>query len=497
MKKNKENLTENKLIKSKEKFGTKFINVIKKRWLISGTSTILLMAILIAAVILINVIIKSFDWTPIDLTSNKEYTLTEESKERVKSIEGNVNIYFVGFEDSDSTISLAKQYSKSNSNITVETIDANERTDIATKYNVTNDSHSIIIENGERSNILYSDDLYTYDDSYNTIDITEEKLTSSILKVTSEKIPTVYFLTGYSSYSLDYSGGMNYLSRYLDDEVLNYNTLDMLVTGNIPEDCDLLIITTPSKDFDELTTNKIIEYINKGGKILWLNSSYATKTDLTNVNKILALYGINPFEVGYIYETDESRTLLGYASCIAEDLGMTKIDSKLKKVILLNSTRINYDEDKMAEQDVTKEDIILSSEKSYFRKDVSNTSIATDNDEQGSFTIGAIFTKTVSEENNESTLVIFGDNNFVSDMQISSQVYPMIFLYDNKDLALNSISYLTDQDVSITIRKNYTKESSFTATDSQKSTIMRIVFIVPIAIIIIGLVVWQVRRRKK
>ena len=45
--KNKNKEKENKLIKSKEKFSTKFINTIKKKWLINGTNTILLIAILI------------------------------------------------------------------------------------------------------------------------------------------------------------------------------------------------------------------------------------------------------------------------------------------------------------------------------------------------------------------------------------------------------------------------------------------------------------------
>ena len=73
----------------------------------------------------------------------------------------------------------------------------------------------------------------------------------------------------------------------------------------------------------------------------------------------------------------------------------------------------------------------------------------------------------------------------------------MIFIYDNKDLALNSIAYLTNQDEDITIRKDYTNVSSFTATEGQKILIMRVVFGVPIAIIIFGIIVWQIRRRKK
>lgn len=493
----------NKLAVNKEKLGTRFINTIKKRWLISGTNTLLLIAILIAIVILINSAVQSLKLTPIDCTSNKEYTLTNESKERVANIQSDVNVYFVGYEDSSTQVSLARQYNKANDKIKIEVIDTNERTDIASKYNVTNDSKAIIIENGEKSKTLYSDDLYTYDSSYQTIDLTEEKITSSILNVTSDKIANIYFLSGYSDYSLEYSGGMYYLSSYLKDEVLNYQTLDILIKGAIPDDCDTLVITTPNKDFDELTTNEITKYINNGGKILWLNSNYAEAKDLPNVNKILALYGVNPFSAGYVYETDNSRTALGYASCIVEDLGSTDIAKKLTDVVMLNATKININEDGLEDLGVTKQDIITTSSTSYFRANVSNTSSSQDGDEQGGFTLGAIFTKKISNEDEdsensvESTLVIFGDNNFVSDVQIVSQVNPMIFLANNKDLMLNSIAYLTDNNEDITIRKDYTKSSDFMPTDEQKQNIVRIIFTVPIAIIFFGFVVWQVRRRKK
>lgn len=484
---------------NKEKLGTRFINTIKKRWLISGTNTLLLIAILVAIVILINSVVQSLELTPIDCTSNKEYTLTKESKERVSKIQNDVNIYFVGYEDSATQVSLAKQYNKANNKLNIEVIDTNQRTDIASKYNVTNDSKAIIVENGEKSKTLYSDDLYTYDSSYQTIDLTEEKITSAILNVTSEKIANVYFLSGYSDYSLDYSGGMYYLSSYLKDEVLNYQTLDMLIKGSIPDDCDTLVITTPNKDFDELTTNEITKYINNGGKILWLNSSYAESKDLPNVNKILALYGVEPFEVGYIYETDSSRKALGYESCIVEDLGSTDIAKKLTDVVLLNATKINVNTDELSNLNVEQQVIISTPSTSYFRKNISNTSSSSDMDEQGGFTVGGIYTKKISSETEEkeSKLVIFGDNNFISDIQLTSQTNPMVFLANNKDLMLNSIAYLTNNDQDITIRKDYTKSSDFTPTDSQKLTIVRIIFMVPIAIILLGFIVWQARRRKK
>ena len=506
MKKQKEtNKEQNKLIKPKEKMGTKFIETIKKRWLISSTNTILLIAILIAIVIFINSFVQSLELTPIDCTSNKQYTITDETKNRIKEIDKQVNIYMVGYREEDTTYTLVKQYNKACKNINVEIIDLTQRTDLAAKYELQNDYSTIVIESGEKSKVLTSSDLSTYDSNYNTVDVTEEKVTSAVLNVTSDKIAKVYFLTGFSEYGLDYSGGMYYFSKYLDDEVLEYETLDILVKKEIPADCNTLVITTPTKDFDDYTTDQIEQYINKGGNILWLNSSYGKQVSLTNVNKILALYGINPFDVGYVYETDANRVVLGYSSCILEDLGNTKIDQNLNKVILLNATKINTNSEKMEELGIEEQKIISTTDTTYFRKNISNTSNSTEGDEQGGFTVGGIYTKTISSKSEDeedskiqSNLVILGDNNFISDIQVVSNAYPMILLpYDNKDLALNAIAYLTDNDEGITIRKDYNNVSSFTATDAQKSLIMKVVFAVPILIIIIGIIVWQVRRRKK
>ena len=118
MKKQKEaNKEQNKMIKPKEKLGTKFLNTIKKRWLVSSTNTILLIAIIIAIVILVNSIVQSWELTPIDCTSNKQYTITEESKNRVADIDTQVNVFMVGYSEEDAKYTLIKQFNKNNKNL--------------------------------------------------------------------------------------------------------------------------------------------------------------------------------------------------------------------------------------------------------------------------------------------------------------------------------------------------------------------------------------------
>ena len=333
----------------KEEKQNKFIEIIKKKWLVDGSKTFLLVAIIIAIFIGVNILMQKLELTPIDFSQEKLYTLTDESKEKVKNIEKDVKIYFVGYSDDDSNLDLAKQYKKENERITAEAVDTNNRPDLVEKYGIESGTQGIIVECGDRSKVLTANDLVTYDTStYETISIAEEKFTSAILSVTSDKIPTVYFLEGYSDFSL--SKNMNYLNMYLGNEINKIKTLDVLSVGKIPDDCDTLVITTPSKDFDDIATNAIVDYINSGKNILWLNSAMTTQKDMTNVNKILAMYAVNPFEVGIIRETDSSKMVTNSPDLIIPEIQNTTLTKDLynsKGVIFVNATKININEDNL------------------------------------------------------------------------------------------------------------------------------------------------------
>ena len=185
--------------KEKDQKENKFLQIIKKKWLINGTTTLALVLIIILVFIALNMWMQSLELTPIDLSQEKLYTLTDESKEKVKNIDKDINLYFVGYTDSDSTVDLAKQYKKVNEKINAEAVDATTRPDLVEKYGIESGSEGIIVECGDKSKVLTSSDLVTYDTTtYETISIAEQKLTSSIIAVATDKVPKVYFLEGYS-----------------------------------------------------------------------------------------------------------------------------------------------------------------------------------------------------------------------------------------------------------------------------------------------------------
>lgn len=494
--------------KEKSEKPNKFIETIKKKWLINGSKTILLVAIILAFFIGVTVLMQKLDLTPIDLTEDKLFTLTEESKEQVKNIDKNINIYFVSYSEDDSTLDLAKQYTKANEKIKVEAVTATSRPDLVEKYGIETSSQGIIVESGSQYKVLASSDLYTYDyTTYESINVAEEKLTAAIKSVSVEELPKVYFLSGYSSFSLN--SGMQYLNMYLQNEVNEVKILDILSEGKVPEDCNTLVIVSPEKDFDDIATNAIIDYINKGGNILWLNAAMAQNINLDNVNKIIAMYGVKPFEVGIIRETDSSKMVANSPDLIMPEIQYADATNKLydsEGVIFINATKINVASDEELETlNVTKTELIKTSENAYFRTNFENSANAAQaGEEQTSFLVGAQFDKKISEANEEtgekevtSKLIIYGENYFASDYQLTQSTYtPMVAYRQNKDLVLNSIAYLSDREEDITVRKS-TGAVTYTATEQENRIILAIITIVPLLIIVVGIVVWVRRKRKK
>ena len=233
----------------------------------------------------------------------------------------------------------------------------------------------------------------------------------------------------------------------------------------------------------------------------------AQKLELPNVNKVLEVYGINPFDTGIIIETDTNKMIANYSDLIIPEVQYSDITRKIQNsegVIFMDATKINVaDSDKLEELKVEETPLLTSSEKSYFRTDFLNTQNENEEDTQ-SYTVGTLMTKTIKEANEEtgeqaqtSKLAIYGECYFMSDLPLdSSSSTPIIQYRQNKDLVLNSIAYLVDREEDITVRKS-TGTVTYTATETENRIILAIIFAVPVIIMIIGIVVWIKRRRRK
>ena len=482
----------------------RFINAIKKKWLIKGTTTAALIAVIIAAFVVITVVLEKLELTPIDLSQEQLYTLSDEVKQKIQNanIEQDVKIYFFGSTEDDSNYELAKQFTKVNEHITSEIVDPSANPELANKYAIESGTEEIVIECGERSKIVLESDLVTYDTSTGeTISIADEKLANSIVSITSEKTPKVYFLDGYGEFSLSHN--MMFLSSLLENEVVEVESFDMMTTGKVPEDCDTLVVTTPSKDFEASTADAILNYLKSGKNILWFNACETKKVDLPNVNRVLAEYGVNPFDTGYIQETDASRMATvdnqAYPNLIKPEISgastATKNIYNTTGVMLLNATKINMaDDTTLSNENVTKTDLLTTSEDSIYS-----------DGQQGPFTVGVELEKTIQEEDTEhnkpavkSKMILIGENFFITDYSVSqSSQVPVVSYEYNRNLPIDAIAYLADREEDIVSRKDVGAVSTITTTQTQATIIRTVIFTIPVLIIVVGIVIWQKRRRKK
>lgn len=483
-----------------KKIFQKIGNTLKKRWLIDGTKTIILVAIVIAIYIGVNILLQNVVLPEIDCTQNKIYSLSQETKDKVGNIEKDINITLINYSNYISLVNFVERYVEMNNHIKIEKIDdLSARADLMQKYSLNATDSLIIVKSGENEKTVSESELYTYD--YSTgeqKDTTEEALTNAIMDVTTQEKPKIYFMSNHTAYSTQY---FSTIMDAIKKDANEVETLDILAKGEIPADCDCLVISTLKEDLTEQEKDKIIDYIKNGGEILLLCGPNIGNVDLSNFQKVLDEYGIT-IEKGVIFEGDNSHMVAGYPDFIIEQTGSNSLTNKLNMTMnlcLVDAAKITFNQEKLEELKVENEILASTSEKAYIRTNLAQNS-ATKTQEDGqeeTITIAAIATKTI-EENKKSKLIIFGNELFAMDMQVQINGYPMatVNLYNNKDLILNSVAYLTERENTITIRKN-SETVTYTVTESQHTIIMAIIFALPVIIIIAGIIIWQIRRRKK
>ena len=502
MKKLKKDKSVKKEKKNKDmKKGKKFLSFIKNKWLIKGTTTLLLVAIVIACYVLINWGVSKLNIEDIDCTTKKLYSLSDETKNKIKDLDKDVTIELINMSSSNYVIEYANKYPAISKKINVEEIsDLSSRVDLQTKYSIKETDSLIVIKSGEKEKTLTTSDLYTYDySSRKQIDKTEEAMTNAIIEVTVDEKPHVYILSGKTYYEPEQA--LSGLMSDLKDESNDVDLLDILTKGEVPSDCDCLVITTLKQDLSDLEKDKILEYINNGGKILMLSSQNMLDVDTPNLDTILSQYGVS-MEYGAVFEQDGSKMLQNSPNMIIEDVSasfMDKLDMKVK-MCAINAGKIKVeDDDKLKELGVTYETIATTSDKAFIRTNFNakSTSKTDEDTDEGSAIIGAYAKKEISDDKT-SQLIIYSNELFVSDVQVSigAQYYTYASeLYNNMDVVLNSISHLTEREDTIVIRKTNETEN-YTVSDQEDVIIKTIIFTVPLVIIFIGIVVWIYRRRK-
>ena len=477
----------------------------KRRWAFSkkmigtGAFSAGMIVVMCAICVVVNLVLTALPakYTSIDCSATKLYSLTGDTKDRVSKLDEDITIYVLNSKKSkdakvDETINRYKDFS---SHIKVKYVDPATSPKFYQDYtDTTPTTNSLIIESKNRSKVIDYNDIYEYDSSsyyygyQSQSSITgydaEGQITSAIEYVTmdADELPVIYQITGHNETEI----GSNFQS-VVSKANANLKSLELFNEEKVPEDATAIIINSPTVDFNEEDAQKVIDYLNGGGKAL-IVGCYAYNDELTNFNKILAAYNVS-FKTGVVAENDSSKYYQNplYLLPTVETTDYTS-DATDGYVFLAGSCAINYPEDT---DDVTYTKLLSTSDSAVLKKDWKNitTSKAEDADENGPFTTGLA----VNDSSTGASIVVFGTPYVVDDS------YDNAVSGNNADMFKDVITSMTgnvELASSVIPVKDYTLSNITINTLQAVVTGLIIMIAVPILLIIIGIVVWAMRRKK-
>lgn len=482
----------------------------KRRWTISrnmiSTSVFStgMIAIVVALTVVVNLIASALPetYTQIDATSQKLYSITKDTEKYLDTLKDDVTLYVMVNKNSkdDNVDRTLQKYASASKHVKVKYVDPNVSPTFASKYTDSDvTSNSIIVVCGDRSKVIdYNSDIYeySYDSSYN-YSVTgydcEGQVTAAIQYVTSESTTNVYELTGHDESTL--SGDF---SEVFQKRFMNVGSLSLLTVDAIPEDCQAIFITAPQSDLSEDDLSKLSQYLGNGGKI-YLSIDYSKWNDLTNFKKLLSDNNIETTE-SLLAETDRSYYYQSpfYLLPNVENTEVSSSVAGMTQVFVPYSVGLTYtgEDDSNVTSFMTTSDTTIAKAAANIaavqsQADAANIASAQDGDTQGQYSLGMMVTN-----ENGGELCVLGSAMMCTDSANQIVSGHNATLFNGIVNALVTTDDGNSDNAVVIAAKDYTVSNLTVSANAMLVYGILWGIFMPIALIIIGIIVWA-RRRKR
>ena len=208
-----------------------------------------------------------------DFTGTKQHSLAPQSKKVLRTFEEKkipiqVLVFYgnrdAGDQDSrDAIRDLLDRYRDAYANLSYTMIDPDRERAVAMQHKV--DSYpTFILKAGDREERIHT--------------ASEESLTNAIVKLLSNEVKKVYFLTGHGELSPASNGdeGFSAAKAQIEKQNLKTGDLVLLQAAEVPKDASLLIIAGPKTDLMDSELNSLKDYINRGGSVMLMLNPFQT-----------------------------------------------------------------------------------------------------------------------------------------------------------------------------------------------------------------------------
>lgn len=473
----------------------------------------------IVIVVLINVVFSiletRFPSMQIDMTTNKIFSLSDDALEAAEDVDIPTTIYILAGEEAaknDSLLAsyglqysqvavLAEKMQETNPNITVKYVDLDLNPTFASdsKYaNYSLTTGSVLIENERRIRVLGITDLYSYTTDQYTGAATyymqvDSAMTSALMQVTAEKVPVISIASG--SHSEMLASSLSVFKNLMESNQFEIKTFDIM-TEEVPEDTQIIMLPTPSTDYTTEELTKLDTFLGdneEGSRSLWI-TFHPSQIDLPNLSSFLGEWGLEvPTEV--IRESDSNNLVAAdstfFLSTLTDEVDLGGEDS-YKYFVTPQSRPINTLF--KANNSVITYALATSSETSYIQDATSEEDISETAAKQ-SYNTAALATKQVkvNGEYYNKSVVAFGSSMMMLDSYLSSNTFGnSVYLVDLARYTTGT----TNSSIGVYTNKVETSTLDITVPTSTRLFLGIGVFtlIIPIAILIVGIVVFLKRR---
>ena len=436
--------------------------------------------VVITAVVIVNILANRYTKS-YDGTSNKRYSLSEQTAKIVKGLKDNATIlYFDQGTRFQHAKDLLDEYASLSPKVHVDYIDPDKNPQQAREEGIKNYG-TALVQVGDRKEEAKS--------------MTEEGITGALIRVLKNKTRTVCFVAGSGEHQIDDSdrNGYSNFKELVGKDNYDAKSIDLLQKAEVPSDCTTLVIGGPTRDYQQPEVDAIKKYVEDGGRALFMldpplkigRSDIAENDALTN---LLQTWGVT-LDKNLILDLNPIGQLAGLGPQVAL---VTSYESQ-PIVNGMKGTATGFPLSRSIQ--------IKNGDKTTVQKlfDSSTTSLATTNlsspaidpndpkNKKGPMTIAAAGTYNTGKQDSQGRFVIVGSSSWAANSFIKFN--------GNSDLALNTIDWLASDEDLISIRPKQEEDRRITMTNAQLS-LVRITsqFLLPLVVVFAGVSVWWRRR---
>lgn len=430
-------------------------------------------------------------YSSFDLTQNKLYRLTEETKAFLTGLSEDVTIYVLaeegaGDENLEKTL---EQMEDQSGHVRVSYVSTAKNPNFYQNYTQEQPvSNSLIVEGEKRSRVVSFEDIYAYEMDYNTYSyqITgydgEGQIVSAIAYVTTEDMPVLYAVGGHGELELE-----DKFVNAIEKENVSCEQLMLYSVDEIPEDAQGVILNAPTGDYSEDDAKKVIDYLKKGGNALIISTM--TEGEMTNFESILDFYGISEIE-GTIVEQDRNFYFQN-PYYLFPNIESAEVTAALTNSLVFAPFSMGLSYEDTLENTVYTP-LLTTSGSAFSKTDITDTSDYSkgENDVDGPFVVSVEAEKSTEDGNVSHAFVVGGESLFTG---LADDKVPG----NNVKLFGSMISNLVEHETSVAIpvKSLSMPNLTFKAQTAYIAAVLCVV-VIPLATLITGLVIWLKRRRR-